>query len=477
MDELKNVYKDLPQLIVALDSLDDDANYIHIQDAKEGIEYYCPCCKGIVKPRAYKDDKEYQVQAHYYHENGGCNEETFLHYICKTWLFDIGCKFKIEDNIYYVEKIETEKTYETSFGGYRPDITVHTTIGKVFFFEIKYSNKKTEHYIPKWDELGNDVVEVDVRYFINQKFENDIPKFNLIYSNGECFIKTYTRKDYDDLIAKRKLEWKRQDKINYKIMWERLDWFWLRIQDYKLNNCDIENVKKAFCELSDKDKELCFEIIKKMSCIKEYNEYFRSIINYYLKINFTKDYIQNLVDNTVVVNNIEFVEKDRMRINCTYKPNDMDWNINVSHYSKEWIFRYSEIIKLIAKINDESERYIEHEINSSNFNRTVYPAIKNIENLLTNTIWYIKYTEPKEVGIYNNYCKIDIGIKNSRSLYDCKTIYIYQGDIKNIGFVDVENNIIDKLTTSMNEIYQYVEKKDGYGCEYRHMFTGGGIND
>ena len=52
------VEKDLPQLIVALDSLNDDANYVHILDAKENTNYYCPCCKGIVKPRAYKKDKK-----------------------------------------------------------------------------------------------------------------------------------------------------------------------------------------------------------------------------------------------------------------------------------------------------------------------------------------------------------------------------------------------------------------------------------
>lgn len=55
MSELINsneFYKDLPQLIVSLDSLDESANYIHIADAKENVTYYCPCCKGIIKPRA-----------------------------------------------------------------------------------------------------------------------------------------------------------------------------------------------------------------------------------------------------------------------------------------------------------------------------------------------------------------------------------------------------------------------------------------
>lgn len=268
--DLKELQKDLPQLIVALDSLDDSANYVHIKDAKEDIIYYCPCCKGIVKPRAYKEDKEYQVQAHFYHEGGGCNEETFIHYICKMWLFENGCKFKVNEQIYTVDKIDTEKTFHTEFGDYRPDITVYTEENKTFFFEIKNTNKKTENYIPKWDELENDVVEVDVRYFINQKVDSNIPEFKLIYSDGECFIKTYTRKDYDDLIAKRKMEWKRQDKLNYKMIWEKLDWFWIELQKYKINKSNLQNVIEKYSMLEYDDMDVCISIVKKMKCLGLY---------------------------------------------------------------------------------------------------------------------------------------------------------------------------------------------------------------
>lgn len=279
MKDLKELQKDLPQLIVALDSLDDSANYIHIKDAKEDTIYYCPCCKGIIKPRAYKDDKEYQVQAHFYHENGGCNEETFIHYICKMWLFENGCKFKVNDQIYTVNKIETEKIYHTEFGDYRPDITVYTEENKTFFFEIKNTNKKTENYIPKWDELENDVVEVDVRYFINQKVDSNIPEFKLIYSDGECFIKTYTRGDYEETISRRKMEWKRQDKLNYKIMWEKLDWFWIELQKYKNNETTTETLLNTFESLSFYDIEDCWNIINKMSCCKNIKDKCRDIIN------------------------------------------------------------------------------------------------------------------------------------------------------------------------------------------------------
>ena len=272
------IERDLPQLIVGLDSLDESANYIHIADVEENANYYCPCCKGLIKPRAYRKDIDYQVQPHFYHETGGCSDETYVHYICKNWLFEKGCKFIVNSVEYEVDHIEIEKTLHTSFGDYRPDIIVTTTIGKIFYFEIKVSNKKTELYAPKWDELGNDVIEVDTRYFISQRYKNDVPEFNLIYSDGECFIKSYSKTDYEETIAKRKLEWKRQDKLNYKIQWERLDWFWIEMHKYIGGENTDEDVLEYFDRLDYSDKLWCYYTIKRKSCVN-LKENFKSNIN------------------------------------------------------------------------------------------------------------------------------------------------------------------------------------------------------
>lgn len=269
--------KDLPQLIVGLDSLDDSANYVHIADVKGNIDYYCPCCKGLIKPRAYKKNNDYQVQPHFYHESGGCSEESFVHYICKTWLFEKGYKFKVNNIVYTVSSIETEKTLHTSFGDYRPDIIVNTESGKAFFFEIKYANRKTELYAPKWDELGNDVVEVDAREFINNKHDCCIPEFKLIYSDGECFIKSYSRTDYENTIAKRKLEWKRQDKLNYKVQWERLDWFWSALVDFTKSKQGIEDLLNIFAQLDYSDQVWLYLNIKGKTCVN-YKDEFKNVI-------------------------------------------------------------------------------------------------------------------------------------------------------------------------------------------------------
>ena len=275
---MKNNYNDLPQLIVALDNKDDTANYVHINDVRDDLIYYCPCCKGVVKPRAYKKENDYQVQPHFYHESGGCSEESFVHYICKTWLFENGSVFIVDGDTFTVSDIETEKTLHTSFGDYRPDVIVETKEGKVFFFEIAYSSKKSAHYIPVWDELGNDVIEINAREFINQKHNNDIPEFKVIYSNGECYIKSYTKNDYDSTIARRKLEWKRQDNLNYKMLWEKLDWFWNVLCQYKSNKVSENDVISAFNSMDYDDQVWCYKNIKNKTCTS-FKDQFKEIIN------------------------------------------------------------------------------------------------------------------------------------------------------------------------------------------------------
>lgn len=302
---IKNKIKEitLPQLIVGLDSPNEDANYIHINDVKEDTNYYCPCCKTLIKPRAYKKNEKYKMQPHFYHINGGCTEETYIHYICKNFLFQSGSKFIVENIKYEVAQVIIEKEYNTKFGNYIPDITVIATTGKIFYFEIRNTNKKTIDYIPKWDELGNDVVEVDIRYFVNQKFKNDIPIFKLIYSDGECFIREYIKKEYEQ-VEQRKLEWKRQDKLNYKIQWERLDWFWRELQEYSNLKLSEERVIESFLNLDFKDMEFGITVIK--------NHKFQTLLDRCIEINNNQfnEQIKKLditiIHNSAMIHSIEF---------------------------------------------------------------------------------------------------------------------------------------------------------------------------
>ena len=427
------IEKELPQLIVGLDSLDESANYIHIADVKESTNYYCPCCKGLIKPRAYKKDVEYQIQPHFYHETGGCSEESYIHYICKNWLFEKGCKFFVNKTQYEVETIEIEKTLHTSFGDYRPDIIVTTTIDKVFYFEIKTTNRKTELYAPKWDELGNDVVEVDTRYFINQKYKNNIPEFNLIYSNGECFIKSYSRTDYEDTIAKRKLEWKRQDKLNYKIQWERLDWFWIEMQGYANREKTGEDVLKSFDKLDYSDKLWCYYTIRKKSCVN-LRELFKNNINQHFL-----NMLDSLNDDRVTIL-LKQISPKIYEVYCRAEFPYLDYTL-----SEE------EVIKIKVQKGDILSLDYEKDIRDSLLK--LQTSIKRGENILKKikyiaTLSYVKSIIPYSHWASKKYClnSLDFVIKFQDYIHN-KFI------MEDIGEIIVSANIV-----SENYINNYFKK-------------------
>ena len=257
-----NIFEYLPQLIVAYDGNDEFANLIHVKKANKDIDYYCPCCGGIVKPRALDSTKE---QSHYYHITGKCTKESQLHFFCKNWLFEKGSKFYINDRLSEVKSIEIEKPYETPFGKYIPDVTVHTTDDTDIYFEMFFTNRKTgDDYFCKWDYLKNDVVEVNIKEYMYKTDEDIIPSFTCLYHAGVCYSKPYIKRDlYANTIAKIKHELTRQKVLNYKARIEQLDWFWQEIR----NNKSKEEILNIISDMDYEDMISCYEIIKRKQCV------------------------------------------------------------------------------------------------------------------------------------------------------------------------------------------------------------------
>ena len=269
-----DIFEYLPQLIVAYDSNDEFANLIHVKRAKQDEEYYCPCCGGIVKPRALDSTKE---QSHYYHITGKCTKESQLHFFCKNWLFEKGSKFYIDDDIFEVDSINIETAWDTPFGKYIPDITVYTSSGKTIYFEIFFSNRKTgDDYFCKWDALGNSVVEVNVKEYMCKTDASIIPKFTYLYHDGICYSKTYVKRDlYATTIAKIKNELTRQKVLDYKARIEKLDWFWQKI----IENSSKKDILKCIDDMPYEDMVSCFEIIKRKQCVSHLKEDVLDAIN------------------------------------------------------------------------------------------------------------------------------------------------------------------------------------------------------
>ena len=268
-----DIFEYLPQLIVAYDGNDEFANLIHVKKADGDNDYYCPCCGGIVKPRALDSNKE---QSHYYHKTGKCTKESQLHFFCKNWLFETGSKFYIEDELFEVSSIEIEESHCTPFGEYRPDITVYTTSGKIIYFEMFFTNRKTgDDYFCKWDALGNDVVEVNIKEYMFKTDTTTIPSFTYLYHNGVCYSKPYVKRDlYANTIAKIKHELTRQKVLNYKARIAQLDWFWQEIR-----NNTRESILEIVSKMEYEDMVSCYEIIKKKQCVSYLKDDVLNIIN------------------------------------------------------------------------------------------------------------------------------------------------------------------------------------------------------
>ena len=307
-------------------ALDEKKNYIYIKDAYRDRDYYCPCCGKKVNTIAIDEDKEYLMPPHYRHyPHQSCSGESLAHWVYKMWLFDKDSQFYVYNGsgktLYTVKTIDIEKTFVTDYGDYRPDITITTTCDKVFFFELNFTNpKRGDDYFCKWSQLNNDVIEVDVKKLLKESLNDKIPTFRLVYSDGMCFDDKYNRRDAfagaSNILTLRKLEIKRQDILNCKTIWEKLDWFFDSLKLYKAMKSTMDDVLKSFSEVPYKEMELCFDIVKKITCINN-NDAFRNIIN----ANFDKNIDELLLKyNNLYRNQVIFTIKR----NYCYKT---VWNI------------------------------------------------------------------------------------------------------------------------------------------------------
>lgn len=492
----------LPQLIVAYDSKDEFANLIHVKTANINKDYYCPCCGGTVKPRALDSSK---VQSHYYHIDGNCKRESQLHWFCKHWLFEKGSSFYINDILYTVNDIKIENTYETMYGQYRPDITITTTTGKVIYFEMFFKNRKRgDDYFCKWDYLGNDVVEVDIKEYISKVNKDDIPIFKYLYHNGKCYSKDYSKRDmYYNTIKKRTNYLTGQKLLNYKARIEQLDWFWKHVQEN-----DVEEIFNIFNIMEYDDQVFCYELSKRKQCMKYLSDDFLNIINTNV---FNK--IRNKIDEQLDIDwdkniyidilkrkgrtfeigvvldiNEHFLKFKDVMYHCSYWDDfySLETNLNrIDNFSKiifkSKVYDYKDI-KLSEKdiniISDCYNKTLEFKKKIFNFYDAICNKYKNcditfdgLENLVvkdeSNIIFNNRhYYDVKRVSdsISNYYRKKPIAEKFSNIINSCKNTFwestmTLDGDLilgirgtdicTNISIYSDENKSLENILSSM----------------------------
>lgn len=333
----------VPILIVAQDEND---KYIHIKDAKENTNYFCPCCHQPVKMRAKSSKK---VQPHFYHitESPCVNSETLIHWTYKNWLFIKGSQFKLsdEDELHTVEKIDIENIYHTNFGDYQPDITVYDSNGMRFFFEINYSNKKKYlNYADKWCELNSKVVEINVKDLIDSSFNGTVPEFDILFKDGKYFGRLEKQNDSDVYVRlqERKTIVNSTKKHDLEYM-NKLDSVWKCVQKYTKKEIDENEflLLSDFENLDYEDQYIFAEIIKRMKCVKSYDRIIILVLNSYVK-NF-KNQLDKICKNNkfpmfnIVINSIE------RRVLSKY----ITLSVCMDNFEDETIFTYDwKILKL-----------------------------------------------------------------------------------------------------------------------------------
>lgn len=254
-----------------------------MQEEDRKNKYTCPVCGSDVKPVAIggkrKDGKIAQVSSHFSHFDASkCNKETAIHWWFKNKILINGDSFIIktdEDHEYKCKEVLIEQSYETEYGIYKPDITIVTECGKTVYFEMNYTNKKkVEDYLDKWLELGNPVVEVDLKMLMEASFNKDTYKFKALFYDGKCF-NTKEDTNYYNLVNKYKNKLVIKDDCDiYKSDLEKLNWIWIDIKKYKNNEITIyelieliQNVETVEC------RKILLDLLKKLKCNSIVDDY------------------------------------------------------------------------------------------------------------------------------------------------------------------------------------------------------------
>lgn len=266
---------------------------VRIEDIKECEKYHCPCCGEGVYPKALKSKK---VTMHFCHENGkSCSingGENFIHKFVKEVAFQKGQQIKVntEDSIkdYTIDEIILEKSYKTSLGDYRPDITIITECGERIFIEICNTNRKSiDKYWGKWLYLGNIVIELKAKDLINNKFE--IGTLEPIFPTFE----NMSNSDWKSLTGY---------SVTNEEKREFLTNLYKAIYDWKNGKNNLDKAIDILVEYTFK---------KSVADNKKRFDYANKIIDKYICDTVDKKYIKENIENAIKLKSHERIEKYR----------------------------------------------------------------------------------------------------------------------------------------------------------------------
>lgn len=431
-------------------------------------KYTCPVCGSEVKPVAIggmtKDGKVAQVSSHFSHYDASkCNNETAIHWWFKNKILINGDSFIIKTDVeskYKCKEVLIEQFYNTEFGIYRPDITIITECGKTIYFEMNYTNKKkVEDYLDKWLELGNPVVEVDLKTLMNASFSKNTYEFRALFYDGKCF--NVKKSDlYYDTIGRFKeriyLNNTIDDNIRERI--KQLEWFWMETINYRRGETNIEQLVNYIDCAEQDEKDLIFMILSKKRCVPIYEDYINYKVDLFEKL--AKDYIENFVD----IKHQKYFTINKMKTGRKYK----NIEYNTIQFKNQYCFDLNLNFDLVKFIKEDYIKNIKDNINIiveliSFYDRgqeiSLFIKEKYYDNLSLNGL---NIYVDKSNNLNDNYL-YKITLKEWYMIY--ASIYIsidhirYGGDSFNIDRKDIDNIKLDILDiNNNNRIIEFISK-------------------
>ena len=236
-------------------------------------KYYCPICNSDVIPKATKSNSK--VSAHFAHiDRSKCSSESMIHWWFKHKFLVKGDEFSVKTDItkkYIVEEIIVEKKYNVFHEKYQPDVTIKTTTGETIYFEMAYSNsKKVEEYLDIWIELGNTVIEVDIKDLMMSSMDDFKYKFEALFYNGRCHNVTSSDFYYHNFGVYKESVLSENETGYYGYALDRvfaLDWVWQDIAKYNSDQITISEMAESVDNVENlEDREFLYGVLKKSRC-------------------------------------------------------------------------------------------------------------------------------------------------------------------------------------------------------------------
>lgn len=291
-----------------------------ITEHNKDVDLICPICGTQVRPRAINSDK---VSPHFYHVNAtDHSSETVLHWWYKNAYIVKGDSFCVGGYKYICKEVLIEKAYNTSYGYYKPDVSIVTEQGETVFFEYNYTSRKNvTDYEEKWIELGCNVVEINIKDLLSM----DVINFKPLFLDG-IVVGAAKSKRYGLIEG-----YLKENNITDIMRIKYLNGFLRDLGRYQKGDMSIDDLTVIIDEMHEVDKIFIPKMLNRLKCQTILNQYAKSkrdkVIEYIIDKN--KDIPSGEVCKNVLL---------RYRRNCIANGAKFNNVIQIGNHESEILF-------------------------------------------------------------------------------------------------------------------------------------------